>query len=75
MRDEIIDIIEGNVGSDINGEILYADDAADSILAALFNTDMREKIEDILWVNRQNNGIDVVYIADDIMAAFKGDTN
>jgi hypothetical protein len=32
-------------------------------------TNMRDEIENILWDNRQNNGIDVVYIADAILAA------
>jgi hypothetical protein len=35
MRDEIIDIIHGYVGSDFDGELLYANDAAEAILAAL----------------------------------------
>jgi hypothetical protein len=32
-------------------------------------TNMRDEIENILWDNRQNNGIDVVYIADAILDA------
>ena len=32
-------------------------------------TNMRDEIESILWDNRQNNGIDVVYIADAILEA------
>ena len=32
-------------------------------------TNMRDQIEDILWLNRQTNGIDVVYIADAILEA------
>jgi hypothetical protein len=46
MRDQIIDIINGYVGSDFDGEIWYADDAANAILAAL-----PDMIAPLVWVN------------------------
>jgi hypothetical protein len=69
MRDQISQVARSLRYSSNNAYQL-----ADAIIEALFNTDTREKIEDILWDNRQTNDIDVVYIADDIMEAFTGET-
>ena len=77
MRDKIIGIIEEYVGSDFNGEIWYADDAADAILADLFNTVMREKIAGIIDECQHfcNEDILPYYCTDKILAAFTGATS
>ena len=50
MRDKIIDIIHGYVGSDFDGELLYADDAADAILG-----DLPDMIALLVWNQTANN--------------------
>jgi hypothetical protein len=68
MRDQIADIIYDNVAC-----VAHPENAADAILAAMFNTDMRNKIAQIARSLRySSNNSD--QLADAIMAAFTGET-
>jgi hypothetical protein len=76
MRDQIAGIIVEEIDVRINGDeaiIPNSKDVADLILAAMFNTDMRNKIAQIARSLRySSNNSD--QLADAIMAAFTGET-